>query len=208
MSASKNHQTPWFTSYQGEDLPRGSATTQWATFLGLIAAGVASRLLWHPENLTAIGAVALFGGMYFRRSSVAVLVPLIALLISDFALSIVWFGGSSWSFPPAQYVLFGLTVFFGVAIRRSPTALPMLVMTIAGSVMYFLLSNLSAWYINIDNLYARNLAGLIQCYIAGLPFARNMLIGNLLYGALLLGAWHAAAQWADRRELTPAKVPV
>jgi hypothetical protein len=191
-------------------LPRGNSTTQWATFLGLIAAGVASRLLWHPENLTAVGATALFAGIYFRRWPIALAVPLLTLLASDLVLSITWAGGdvSKWNFMSLpHYLLFGLTALAGLAMQNRPSQWRMIGFTVATTVVYFFLSNLAEWYSPQSGvrLYPLTAAGLIECYIAGLPFARNMLIGNLLYGVLLLGAWQMTAQYASDKELAPAK---
>ena len=42
---------------------------------------------------------------------------------------------------------------------------------------------------NEANLYPKTVAGLINCYVAAIPFFRNMLLGNLLYSALLFGAF-------------------
>ena len=53
--------------------------------LGLIVFAVALRLVPHPPNFSPIGAIGLFSGCYFclKRSW---LIPIIALLISDFIL--------------------------------------------------------------------------------------------------------------------------
>jgi hypothetical protein len=194
-----------------EELPRGNSTTQWATFLGLIVAGVASRLLWHPENLTAVGAAALFGGMFFRRWHIALAIPLLTLLASDLVLSVAWAGGdvSNWNFMSLpHYVLFGLTALAGLAMQHRPSQWRMIGFTLATTVVYFFVSNLTEWFSPHSGirLYPLTAAGLVECYVAGLPFARNQLIGNLLYGVLLLGAWQLAARRfaADGARSVPA----
>jgi hypothetical protein len=48
------------------------------------------------------------------------------------------------------------------------------------------LTNFGVWA--IDNLYPKTTAGLVDCYVAAIPFFRNMLLGDLLYSALLFGA--------------------
>lgn len=197
-------------AYSSAELPRGNGTIQGATFLGLLIVGVASRLLWHPENLTAVGAVALFGGMYFRRWPIALILPTVTLLTSDLILSVVWAGGdvSKWYFlSPIHYVLFFLTACAGMVLRRQPTQLRMIGITIATTVVYFLVSNFAVWYSPESGvrLYQPTMAGLLECYVAGLPFARNMLIGNLLYGALLLGAWLIVAQGTAHKSPASAR---
>ena len=49
----------------------------------LILAGAATRLVPHAWNFTAIGAICLFGGAYFRRWWLAFLVPLAAIALSE-----------------------------------------------------------------------------------------------------------------------------
>jgi hypothetical protein len=155
-------------------------------FAVLVIGGVVSRLVPHPENFTAIGAIALFSGVYFRRAGVAVLAPVLALLISDFVLSLQW---SMVSFPYMQYVLYGGMALLGVAIRSRPTGLNVLGMTLLASVLYFLASNFEVWITGSGLKYDRTAAGLVECYVAALPFFRNSLAGNLVFTALLFTLW-------------------
>jgi hypothetical protein len=38
-------------------------------------------------------------------------------------------------------------------------------------------------------MYPKTAAGLLACYIAAIPFFRNMLVGDLLYTAILFGGF-------------------
>src|SRR5262245_55356575 len=60
----------------------------------MVLAAAATRLLPHPPNLTAMTALALFGGSYFSDRRLAFGVPLLALLLSDLTLGLYW----NWSF--------------------------------------------------------------------------------------------------------------
>ena len=60
-----------------------------AAALPLIALAALSRLLPHPPNFSPVEAIALFGGAYFGRKSLALVVPLLAMLLSDFALGLL-----------------------------------------------------------------------------------------------------------------------
>lgn len=72
---------------------------------GLIIAAALTRLLPHPPNFSPVEAIALFGGAYFAARQWALLVPLLAMLISDLALGALhgadyasYLGGASfWS---------------------------------------------------------------------------------------------------------------
>ena len=53
---------------------------------GLIVLAALSRLLPHPPNFSPVEAIALFGGAYFASRQWALVVPLLAMLLSDLAL--------------------------------------------------------------------------------------------------------------------------
>ena len=55
----------------------------------------------------------------------------------------------------------------------------------SGGFLFFVLTNFGVW--GIDNLCPKTTAGLVDCYVAAIPFFRNMLLGDLLYSALLFG---------------------
>ena len=44
-------------------------------------------------------------------------------------------------------------------------------------------------------MYPQTVAGLVTCYVAGIPFYETMLIGDLLYTLVLFGTF----VWAERR---------
>ena len=52
----------------------------------LIFLGILSRIIPHPDNFTAIGAVALFGGAYAKKQNINFLIPMLAILISNVLL--------------------------------------------------------------------------------------------------------------------------
>ena len=55
------------------------------------------------------------------------------------------------------------------------------------SLLFFVTTNFAIWA--FSPLYAPNIAGLSKCYIAALPFLRNMLEGDLFWGLLLFGGY-------------------
>ena len=48
-----------------------------------------------------------------------------------------------------------------------------------------MLTNFGVWL--IGGLYPRAWAGLVDCFVAAIPFFRNTLMSDLLYSALLFG---------------------
>ena len=51
-----------------------------------IILGILTRLIPHPPNFTAIGAIAVFGGAYISDKKLSFIIPTIIMLISDLLL--------------------------------------------------------------------------------------------------------------------------
>jgi hypothetical protein len=175
------------------------ANVRMLAIVATILAGVATRLFPETLNLTAVGAVCLFSGVYLKRNWLAVLVPLGAYFVSDLMVNALFYADQfRWSFNRETYLLFGLTVLMGVAIRQRPTVLRVATAGAASAALFFVVSNFMVWW-GGEQTYSRSAAGLIECYVAAIPFAGNMLLGNLLYSALIFGAWHYADQALAKR---------
>jgi hypothetical protein len=135
---------------------------------------VLSRLMPHPLNFTALGAVALFAGSLWPKSSLRFAVPLVAMVATDF-----YFG-----------------IYPGIAFNYAAVALSVLVApkilaplwAIAGrgalaAILFFIVSNFGVWL--QAGIYPMDLAGLTECYIQGLPFFKNQLLSTWLFSAVL-----------------------
>jgi hypothetical protein len=167
-----------------------------------ILAGVATRLFPDTLNLTAVGAVCLFSGVYLKRNWLAVLLPLAAYFVSDLIVNARYPDQYRWSFSGDIYLLFGLTVLMGVVIRQRPTVLRIATAGALSAALFFVVSNFMVW--TRGEIHPRTAAGLVECYIAAIPFAGNMLLGNLLYSAVIFGAWHYADQALPKPVEKPA----
>jgi hypothetical protein len=179
------------------------------TILALIVGAAATRLAPHLWNLTAVGAVCLFGGAYFQRKWLAFLVPLAALVISDVVLQTFVYPDHGPNY--FKYVCFAATVPLGFLLRDRTRLLPVASATVAASVLFFLLSNFGVWFFgdgSAARMYPLTLAGLLACYVAAIPFSLNMLYGNLLFTGLLFGGKELLAkQGLARRELALVGAP-
>jgi hypothetical protein len=147
--------------------------------LTIILAAAASRLFPHPPNFTPIAAIALFGGAQFSNKRAAFLVPLAGLFLSDLALGF-------YAITPVVYGSFALTVCLGFWVRRRHSVQRIAFAAAASAILFFVLTNFGVWA--MDNLYPKSLAGLVNCYVAAIPFFRNMLLGDLAYSGLLFGS--------------------
>jgi hypothetical protein len=146
----------------------------------MIFAGALMRLIPHWPNFTPIAAIALFGGTFLKRKDLAFLVPVAAMLISDLLI-----GFHSTMLP--VYLSFIATVGFGLILQRRLTVINTLSATLAASVLFYLVTNFASWSSGMMP-YPMNVAGLMQSYIAGLPFFFNGILGDLFYTSVLFGS--------------------
>ena len=148
----------------------------------IIFAAALSRLIALPPNMASITAIALFGGAYFSDKRLAFLVPLSALFLGDLLLGF---------YQPQEMLLvycsFALIVCMGLWLKKRQTLLRIGGAAIAGSVLFFLITNFGVWA--FTNLYPKTLGGLAACYTAAIPFFRNTLQGDLLYTIMLFGGF-------------------
>jgi hypothetical protein len=167
--------------------------------LGVVGRWLGPRDEWLAlaPNFTPIAAIGLFAGYFFARRSVALLVPLAALIISN-----IWLESyGSWPLMGAVYGSFLVAPFLGRALRVKPTAAKILVAAMVPAVFFYLTTNLMHWIVDgehIHMMYSRDWSGLAACYAAGVPFFRWMLEGDLLFGGLLFGVYGLARLVAYR----------
>lgn len=165
----------------------------------LILAAALSRMLPHPPNVAAITAIALFGGVYLDKKHTFI-VPLAAMLVSDFFIG--FYRGMEWVY--GSFVAIG---FIGLWLRTHRGVLPTIGASVAGSVLFFIVTNFGVW-ISSQVTYPHSLAGLFQCYIAAIPFFRNTLLGDLAYVGAIFGLFELARRYwpALRSQSGPSRV--
>lgn len=158
------------------------------TLAGIVLAAAVMRLIPHPWNFTPLAAMALFGGAYFHNKKLAFAIPLMALYLSDFVLGFFIYDiGGFHATMPFIYGSFAITVCLGLWIRRHRSPLRIGVAALSSSVLFFVITNFGVWL--VGGLYPTTMEGLVACYIAAIPFFRNMLLGDIVYAALLFGGF-------------------
>jgi hypothetical protein len=133
-----------------------------------------------PLNFSPVAAIALFGGAMLGNRIAAFAAPLGIMLLSDLFLG---FHDTMW----AVYLSLVLVVGIGQVLRSRPGMLNAMVGAVAGSVLFFLITNAAVW-VN-GGLYAPGISGLFESYAAGLPFFRNSLMGDLFFTVALFGTY-------------------
>lgn len=152
-----------------------------------VLAAIVLRVLPHPWNMTPLGAMFLFSGANFRSQRDSLLIPLAALVVSDYAVIHFLYGGKYSWFSPYTWAGFLLVGIIGWTLRRNSRWTRIALASLAGSAVFFLVSNFGVWA--GWKLYPPTFAGLVDCYVAALPFFRNSVLGDLAYAALMFGSY-------------------
>ena len=143
------------------------------------------RLVPHWPNFTPIAAIALFGGAYINRKDLAILIPLVALFLSDLILGLH-------AFLIPVYASFALTVGLGMLLRKKISGPTVILASLVSSLLFFVITNFAVWAIGLN--YAKDFSGLVQCYTMALPFFLNGTVGDLFYTGILFGGFAFAQQ--------------
>ncbi len=154
-----------------------------AVIATLIVLAVLSRLIPHPPNFAAVGAVGLFAGASLGNRWISLLIPLSAMLISDVAIGFHWMC-------MVIYLSMSLYVVAGWWAGHQIEAKRLIVASLTGSIGFFVVTNFACWL----TMYKRSWAGFTSCYIAAVPFFQNTLLSDLGFGLVLFGALRFA-EW-------------
>jgi hypothetical protein len=171
-------------------------TARLTAILAAILAAAALRLVPHPPNFSPIDAMALFSGAYLGRKAIAFAAPLAALLLSDVVLG--FYHGMA-----TVYATVALITVIGWSLSSKRSALRIAGAALASSVLFFVLTNFGMWL--FSGFYPVSFAGLVDCYVAAIPFFQNTIAGDLFYSALLFGGFALAQQLMPRLKAPEAQ---
>jgi hypothetical protein len=121
-------------------------------------------------NFTPVGAIALFAGTYFNHA-----------YTGSWTL---FYGGFQW-----VYISFAIMVFIGSLIKKVNVATVFLA-SIAGVFVHWIITDIEPWL--YGTVYNKDITGYYQSLVAAIPFERNLLLGNLIFGAILYGGFELA----------------
>jgi len=161
---------------------KAELTPRFLLILSIIIAGAMLRLMPHWPNFTPIAAMALFGGTYLKRKELAYIIPVAAMLLSDAII-----GFHEVMLP--VYASFLIIVFIGFLLRSRVNPVNIVSASLFSSLLFFLITNFASWLTGMMP-YAPGFPGLIQAYIAGLPFFFNGLLGDLFFNGLFFSAFY------------------
>lgn len=185
-------------------------TSRFVLLTVFVLAAAFSRLVPHPLNVAPITAMALFGAAHFRNRFSSVALPLVAMLLSDVVLySTKDVAYRSEALINMLFVYSALAIIAGLGqwLRGRVSVARVIGTTLAGSVVFFLVTNFGAWLTlsrATPPMYSQSFSGLIDCFVAGLPFFKNTVLGDLGYAAALFGGFAWLAKWLPEQHLAAA----
>jgi hypothetical protein len=132
-------------------------------WIAIVVLGACARLVPHPWNFTPMMAIALFAGT-----------------LSD---AVMGFYPGFWYVYAAALI----PVLLGRRIRDRVGVGALAVAALASSLSFFLITNFMVWA--TGQLYPHTTAGLSACYLAGIPFYRNQVLGDAVYTVAIFGGY-------------------
>jgi hypothetical protein len=149
-----------------------------------VVLAVAVRFMPHPWMFTpVVGALLFFGARGPRRQ---LWIPFALLAASDVALTkLVYSYPFSWD----HYVTFAwyaAILWLGTRLGPKTKWVPVIGAALASSISFYLITNLVAWA--WLDMYPKNLSGVMESYVAALPFFRHALAGDLIFTVAMFAA--------------------
>ena len=123
-------------------------------------------------------ALGLYAGAKSTKLRTGVLVTLLALLLSD---AVMGFYRGMWYVYAASLV----PVLLGRFIRRQDGVSAIVPAALLSSLSFFAITNFMVWA--TGPMYPHTASGLSACFVAGLPFYRNQILGDVFYTVTLFG---------------------
>jgi hypothetical protein len=161
----------------------------------LLLLAVLSRVVPHPDwlNFTAVGGMLLYFGA--RRPWREMLAPFAVLVAADVYLTLFTYHYTfQWPAYVPTWTWYLAAMALGQILLRSRTTLPrFLTAVLLGPTSFFLMSNFAVWVVSAhspaipSDMYAKTWAGLVTCYVAGLPFYGRDLVSTTIVAGLAFG---------------------
>lgn len=180
-----------------------SKNTLFALALLVIVAALYRIIPMRPAGFAPQMALALFGGSIIADKKWAFALAVFSLFLSDILYQLLFISGLTniQGFYEGQwqvYFCFILITLFGFLLRKFNVR-NIVGFSVAGSLIFFTISNFLVWIGGGGFARPKTFAGLIQCYTDALVFYRdggliqgfagNFILGDLIFTAILFGGF-------------------
>ena len=142
-------------------------------------------------NFSAVGAITLFSGAYFKEPLKSFSIPLLTLLLTDVILSLTIYKAYSTGFLYEgwywTYAAFALMVLAARLIVKKINGVNLIAGTLAVVLIHWIVTDIPVWY--GSKIHPQNLLGFWQVLELAIPFEVRFLYGTLIYGTVMFGSF-------------------
>jgi len=162
----------------------------------MIVAATAMRLVSYEykwmSNFSPVGAIAMFGGVYFTDKWKAYAVVLLTFVLSDVLINYLYNAGYGLISGDTFWncVCFCLMVFIGSKIKNVNFGTSLIIL-LAPVTIHWLIMDMP-WINDAGGLYPKTLTGYGSALVAAILFEKNMLLGDAVFGLILFGGFELA----------------
>ena len=158
----------------------------------IVVFGVIARLLPHIPNFAPMGAIALFAVAFYKRKSLALILPVTAWWLSDLFLNNSRYATSekiSWFTLDQLFSVIALIIIvvLGGFLLKKLSVSKIILGSTGASLVFFIVSNFGVWI--SSSFYPNTISGLISCYVTAIPFYYGTLVGAIFYSFFLFGSF-------------------
>jgi hypothetical protein len=170
-------------------------STIWSFILLVVIAAVYRIIPGRPGGFAPQIAMALFAGSVIADKKMSFLLPLLSMFVSDALYEVLYMNGLStiqgfYGGQITNYLLFAALTVIGFWVNKNNIA-HIFGGSLAAATVYFVASNFLLWTgggLGINNLpYAKNWAGLIECFTVAVPFYLKSIYATVTFSAVLFG---------------------
>jgi hypothetical protein len=168
-------------------------------FIAIIVLSALYRVIPFETRPVWLGApqlaLAFFAGSVIKNRAWAFAVPLVSLMLSDLLMQIAHSAGLTPHYPGfyagqiVNYVLIAMLTVVGFFVKPGRIG-SILGGMFAAPTLYFFLSNFAVWVSGGGYHRPKNVSGLIQCYVDGIPFYGYSLLSMAVFGTFLFAGYH------------------
>lgn len=159
-----------------------TTSQKYILLLILVLFGIGMRIFPHAPNMTPITAIAMVSALYLGKRW-AFILPIGIMLLSD-----LYIGMYDINIMASVYVSFIIIAAMNVFVKKKVSHLKYRLCLILGAPMlFFVITNTAVWF--FSPWYEKSISGLFYAYQLGVPFFRNMLIGDVIYTIVLIGVF-------------------
>lgn len=158
-------------------------------YLAVIILAIISRLIPHIPNFTPIFGIAVFSGAKFKGKAIFI-IPILSMFLSDI---VIGFHNTM------LFVYTGVIVstLIGYLINKRQNFKTITSALLFSSLVFYLITNFGVWL--EGTMYEKTLNGLMESYVMGIPFFRNSVLSDLMYGLSLFYGYRLATSFTFNR---------